>query len=58
MKKVYYYLFYDKITDEYFSVCGINTENASRIAQENFESPVYCGKIDEELVDMSGEDAY
>lgn len=53
-----YFHFYDKETNEYFSVADENVNSAKIIARENFFDPVFCGVLDEEEVDALGEDVY
>lgn len=57
-KTTYYYHYCDRITGEYFSVCATSVEESSLIAQQNFKSPMLCGRIDEEVAEMLGEDVY
>lgn len=53
-----YFYFLDKATGEYFSVADENVNNAKTFARENFFDPVFCGVLDEDEVDMLGEDVY
>lgn len=53
-----YFHFLDKTTGEYFSVADESLNNAKAIARENFADPVFCGILDEEDVDILGEDVY
>ena len=53
-----YFHFLDKATGEYFSVADENLNNAKTIAQKYLSEPVFCGVLDEEGVDMLGEDVY
>ena len=53
-----YFHFLDVATGEYFSVADESLNNAKAIARENFADPVFCGILDEEDVDILGEDVY
>lgn len=53
-----YFHFLDKATGEYFSVADENLNNAKAIAHKYFSEPICCGVLDEEVVDMLGEDVY
>ena len=53
-----YFHFLDVATGEYFSVADESINSAKAIARENFAVPVFCGILDEEDVDILGEDVY
>ena len=53
-----YFHFLDKATGEYFSVVDENLNNAKARAYKYFSDPVFCGILDEEDVDILGEDVY
>ena len=53
-----YFHFLDVATGEYFFFFFESLNNAKAIARENFSDPVFCGILDEEDVDILGEDVY
>lgn len=53
-----YFHFLDKATGEYFVVANDNLRDATANANGWFEDPVFCGMLDEEEVDMLGEDVW
>ena len=53
-----YFVVLAVVSGDYFSVADESLNNAKAIARENFADPVFCGVIDEEDVDILGEDVY